>query len=511
MRLFYLFLCAQCALAQYCDVPCNPGQYSKITSISYSIPVPYDSKFMLKEYRTQQDLANRRPSLRYAESSLLDQTAAVKQISQCIDCEHDLDETTFEFVLACDDSELCFAVDTHCTGKCREHYVLKNSSCVLCNHTSCPIGSYMSYETCQCSPCVHSVHGVSNVNGTLQLTDTQHSVAFKGNGLILDDANSCQEECVNGYFMDTGTVQGAVQTVCIEHSALNCTYETEFLKAGTKTEDARCERCVHHCPDAFMIQNCTASSQSICVSCNDTLQRNEEFVHSNCTKQCVSSAIRDETGECQVCDMTCDVGFYRPSNASSCAQCLECGNKPSSNSHYVQQCVWTCDDRYAYDNSTHTCKSNEIEVNFARVVNTKQFVLSCAAGEYLVAMQWSLQSSGRTYCESCRNKPDVLTPDVAYEGVTWSWVVIPNQDCTWQCNNGRYKFTVDANVVTCYEWSQFAALSAMDDVSDVIVNENNQEIAFTPPVRPQIKMISEWKIAILCIVAVFTTKILLQR
>lgn len=491
MKCLWCLLFVRLVSAQFCHHGCEAGKYAITRHESYLPKVQFHPDLLQPEYRLQ-----------LLEATMLNSLTLTRPVVECVNCSHNMNMDTFDFVSECDDDD-CFLIDEHCKAKCREYFVVRDQSCVLCNHTSCAVGTYMTSNNCSCVPCSHAI----------QFTNNASEVQFVSNGAQLDAADSCKEQCAPGYYQDTGLVNKQVSLVCVAHMTPECS-ETQVLISGTQYTDARCEDCVYHCEGMRMVQNCTSTTQSKCEPCTGELDAHEHFVHSDCTKQCQRNALRNAAGKCEMCDHICAVGTFRAPNATSCEQCVGCDTSPTSNAHYVQGCVWTCNDGFAYNQSQHACVEEQKAVTYARVVASKSFKTFCDHGEYLLPTTWSLSTNARTDCASCYTKPDVITPDPAKEGLssehTWSWLSNAGSVCDWQCNEGRFKFKVNADTVACYDWNQFASTTSVTTSSDSVVSTDGTPLTFSPVQRQQIKTIAEWKLGLLCLVALITTLVLMR-
>ena len=494
-----LFLCMclfRCAYAQFCSSTCAVGKYPHWNYTTFSMKMNVHADFMKSNSM---------------EIGLLSGAVTQMRVLDCLDCPHNMSEGTFDFVQTCDDSEECVDLSQHCTVKCRTHFIAKENECVLCNHTTCDVGSYMRRDTCDCLSCAHQIRSTIDTESGLHISPNNSDVKFITNGLQLDDANSCLETCKEGFFRDTGLIQNEESDVCIAHTNLtNMCSNTQFKLEGTQFEDARCENCILTCPAANMTQNCSEFAQSVCVHCEGNLLENEEFTMSNCTRQCIQGAVRNENDDCEVCSTICEPGYHHGQNASVC-DCLPCNTLPEANATYVQGCLWTCNDAFEYNNSTNKCEERTPEINFAPVYLKKTFSRTCPAGKYLqtsLFSSWTSPGGSRTECMSCYGK--VVTPDQSLEGSSWNWLLIPNQQCAWECKSGYYAYSTNADTVTCYTWEQFAERVDTPGALETVVSADNQEIVFTPSQRKEIKMITDWQIVMICVVALFTTRVLLQ-
>lgn len=502
MKPLLLCMCLfRCVYAQFCSSTCAAGQYPQWKYTNFFMKMNVHADFMKSNAM---------------EIGMLANAVTQKRDLVCFDCQHNISKDTFDFVQTCDDSDECFDLSQHCTVKCRTHFIRKDSDCVLCNHTTCDVGYYMERDTCGCLPCAHQIRSTITTASGLEISPINSDVKFITNGLQLNDSASCLEACKSGFFRDSGLIQNQESDVCIAHTNLsNMCSDTQFKLNGTQFEDARCEDCIFTCPAANMTQNCSEFAQSVCVDCEGSLLENEEFTMSNCTRRCVEGAVRNENGDCEICSTICDPGYHHGQNASVC-DCLPCNTLPKSNATYVQGCLWACNDGYEYNSSTNNCEERTPEINFAPVYAKKSFITSCPAGEYLqtslLPRSWTSSAASRTKCLSCHDK--VATPDPNLEGSgsqsTWNWLLISNQDCAWECKSGFYAYSTNAETVTCYTWEQFAERVDTPGALETVVSADNQEIVFTPAQRKETKMITDWQIVMICIVALVTTRVLLQ-
>ena len=489
----------QVAICQQCQIDCPAHQYAHTVALSYLPHMAISPNFRQSQYFESIFIG-----------SLSAQTSS-RTITTCKNCETDMDIDTFDFVRAeCDDEEPCFELEHTCRAKCREHYVAKNNTCVLCNHTSCETGSYMTTQDCGiCAPCSTNFMAVLKNDGSVLQDNITNYVDFVSNGANLDDAFSCLDKCKAGYFEDAGMIDGKLTHACVQHTVPSCT-ATQYLIEGTATADARCEECRYHCPEQHMLSNCTNTAQSVCEKCNGELQAHEKFAHSNCSVTCIDGAIRNLNGVCELCSSTCAVGQKRAANASTCDDCVSCDTMPLQNAHYVQGCVWSCNDTFAFNASSNTCEDVSTSISYARVVVAKDFKYKCDLGQYLKSNVWSFSVQSRTTCASCNDRSDVLTPSSNDLGLTWNWVVLNGQQCAWQCNNGHYKYFHDSNSVSCYTWRQYASLSDAVGSTEVLLTSEEQEIKFEPAPKQETKTVSEWQVALMCVCAICTCRYLLQ-
>ena len=480
---------------QYCAAECALGQYEHAMSHPYMLSLNIAPSFWQKQHQ-------------FADAIMLTDASYI-DFKQCRSCQHNLTTGTFAFVQSCDATEECFTVDTHCTVRCQSLHIQRNNECILCNHTECAVGSFKQRSSCACAPCTHSLFDMPE-SDAVNFTSTH--VQFVSNGAVLDEANSCDEECKPGFFQDTGMVNGVVKSVCVPHTSLNCS-ASEILLPGTQFTDVQCQACQYHCEHMLMISNCSHAnnSQSVCLPCNDTVLENEEFVHSNCTKQCVAGTMRDEQARCAVCDRPCAAGYRLRTAGALCGDCVECNTKPLNNSYYIDNCLWSCAAGYEFNDTAWVCEEVVVDLGLPIVYQQKSFVTYCPLGFY-VKSTWAPQAHKRTECVACETL-GVITPDASLQGAsgTWNWVVTGGENCVWECTAGRYKFNIDPITVTCYTWNEFAdSVGGVTSVqTSVSSTDPEATVKFDPNPRQEVVMLTDWKIGLLCVAVLITVRMIM--
>ena len=84
------------------------------------------------------------------------------------------------------------------------------------------------------------------------------------------------------------------------------------------------------CRGRRLVAPCTPSRNTECAPC-PALGANEVFTDTNCSVACVSGALRDAAGVCEVCVGECLPGIFR--NYSGTRSCLQCAPCPPLRAH----------------------------------------------------------------------------------------------------------------------------------------------------------------------------------
>jgi len=320
--------------------------------------------------------------------------------------------------------------DTNCSFQCRADalHLLRsasdgaNSSCVFCNASVCGTGTHLAGGNCsECHPCERR----SLVNGI-----------FISNGLV-DSPGSCQEECAEGSFADFEQ--------CIEHSVVACMPQ-EYQMAGTSSVDVMCLPC-SDCRGRRLVSACTASRNSECAACQ-ALGAEEEYVDTNCSIACVSGALRNASGVCELCVDECLPGSFRDfSGDQSCVQCAPCPPL-RANSNYTDECRWTCNRGYTILGNAAQCVPEPITMVMRVAVSDVQ--AQCNESEFRV---------GDFECRPCAEL-DVVVPATEGLGVRWRWRRWTQQGaglCEFECLTPYLLFVGSDGSKFCYTPVEYSA------------------------------------------------------
>lgn len=374
-----------------------------------------------------------------------------------------------------------YILNNNCEPTCvppHQHFPEYNHTCVLCNATP-PVGHYLAGPTCdQFKPCVSQKQGLH-----------WHFVS----GGTLDDPHSCVEHCTNDTFADVVTVQGVVVELCLPHTTPVCT-GTQFLVAGTHSNDAYCEDCQFECEGFYMLQECVPGSgpQMQCEACEKNhgdLGTGEFWKGHTCVKECMSGWVRNTvTGYCELCHHVCAPGTEFKTHRQNCTDCSPCSNfRPHS--VYVVGCEWQCMDYYAYDQATDHCVS-VVQAVPSLLPSVSWFTLRCEVWQHLT-------TSG---CQDCALT--VTVPSTG-QGERWNWTA-SRTSCSWACLPGFYSYTI-GSIQRCYTWEEYLVqVGTVSDRNSTLEALQTGTIAFNNRRRATIPMLSEWQLMLIALMLIFT-------
>ena len=349
-----------------------------------------------------------------------------------------------------------------------------SQSCVLCNK-DCPVGQYLKDEE-DCTTCESCE---SNLG-----TDTNLEFISKGN---LGEPKSCDEQCKSGYYLSISIPVKDIVYECIPHSNQDCP-ENEILINGTNTENSQCEPCIPDCEGMKEITACDTVNniQRVCELCTDDLEFGEIFTGTDCTKSCTDNRIRDEDGNCVRCQHTCPVGTKVSVPRANCEDCSPCTNKPS-NSEYVHECEWICNDGFEYDTTVGICRKQASVIPVSSLTGRSWYSFSCENHQ-----KWTI-----TGCQDCATDN---TPLPSLRNTTWNWKPT-RTSCEWECLPGYYSYAFSATTSNCMNWTDY--LLQVETIEEVV--ESTQSAKFSVKLNRKSSVIKEWQLVSILITVIFTS------
>ena len=315
-------------------------------------------------------------------------------------------------------------VSTACDYECRadNKYVMRDGSCTLCDASSCASGLYLAGATCtECRPCVR----MALQNGL-----------FISHG-ELDAPASCAEQCAPGFFADF--------ELCVAHSVLTCD-AGEYQLPGTAVSDVMCLPC-QDCHGRRLVDACTPSRNAICAAC-PPLGVNEEYTDTQCSNRCVSGALRDAAGACELCATECVPGTFRDyASSASCAHCETCPPL-HNNSLFVDECTWACAVGFTLHANTSRC---EAEVSSMAPRDEPLTIrVQCSESEFRV---------GEFECRPC-TELGVVLPAAEGFNVRWRWSRWAERGaglCEFECLTPYLLFLGTDGSKICYTSEEYTA------------------------------------------------------
>lgn len=352
---------------------------------------------------------------------------------QCVECER---------ILGLDGTPLppeAYRITSEtCDYECRpdHHYAARgpNRTCVLCNLSTCAVGSYLTGDNCsECVSCVHE----QLANGL-----------FASTGQLDDDA-SCVEVCPPNMFAGIGR--------CVPHTSIQCA-SGEYLLPGTPHMDSMCLPC-SSCAGRRLVTSCQPNADSVCTACAPLLA-NEYLTDNNCTTACMPGTLRDQAGGCEVCATLCPPGTHRPTgtrrgedtptNTSGCAHCAPCASIPAQ-ATFVDGCVWTCSEGFVLSGS-QLCVAEL--ASLPPRAQRRAATVVCSHSEYL---------DSAYQCRSCTSL-GWATPDPQGQGVRWRRKVWGQgkEVCQFECLTPYIQYLRSADgTAFCYTSDEYEAHVAL--------------------------------------------------
>ena len=448
-----------------CKIKCNPKAYLINRTQTYN--VTYEA-LILEQYgdaeeitKSIQELKDRGGRENYLLSQYFTRTWTSHQCQICPD--------VFDFHNKSVDRAF-YTMDADCNPTCHEansYYNIEShpGKCIKCDLTSCDRGTYLEGQNCtKCSSCVKPI---------------QDNWEFTSHGSILDNNQSCDGQCSEGYFEDIvfNLSSSSLESVCIPHQEIDCN-SGEYKVVGTKKTDAYCEAC-GECEGMNKTQQCSDSENAVCEPCKpQELERGAFYVYENCTRACLSGYIEDKRrGECEECAHECPEGQMFSPSRQNCTDCQTCDVDMPPNARFVQDCEWECQEGYALEN--RTCQQEKI---LTPSLDEGDSVVQCEPGQQLDCHP----ETSICECLNCNEKKDILTPPMNQFGISWLWIPTRSK-CTWECNPSFYYIQINNNTVDCVDWNsllQRAHVTTIDvnDFDDIVLQRHKvrqNKIPFT--------------------------------
>ncbi|XP_019410471.1 PREDICTED: proprotein convertase subtilisin/kexin type 5 isoform X4 [Crocodylus porosus] len=313
-----------------------------------------------------------------------------------------------------------------------------DSSCKTCSTaanvcTSCPKGTFLSFETCvkqcpqgtfanlrngKCENCTDNCENCSEPRHCLKCYSVPDQLFYLHEG-------RCLQECPEGHFAEADTCNkcnkpcktcmgDATKCLSCESPLLlehweckpSCS-ERHFATDGTcKHCPEMCQECIHEhtckaCIEQFFLHNgrclqdCPSgfyAESNRCFSCNEDCKECDgpdsddctecaisSFVQYNggCFKECPEGTYYEEgTEDCQECNRTCQT-------CSSSTDCLTCREGFVMNRQGYCMVSTFCSLTEYQDQKTHTCKPCH-EKCFRCIGPTEDLCLSCSKNRHLL-------------------------------------------------------------------------------------------------------------------------------
>jgi len=293
-----------------------------------------------------------------------------------------------------------YTVTGFCNVTCVSPYYAFNDTCWLCEASSCPVGEYLS----NCSECV-------------ACEQLRPDARFISAGIWT--ADSCQQECVPGYWDDFGT--------CSRHSALaDIPCETqEYVLMGTQFSDTMCMPC-QICEGKRQTRACSRLLNAQCELC-PPLSLDMRF-GTTCAEACYIGRVHDVlANQCQDCAHTCAPGTLFTSSRQNCTDCRPCTGALPPNATWAAGCQI----------------SQRVTTRFSqgRVAKAVYALVQCDTAEFIEGLE----------CLPCIHRENPAWPVSAELNVTWNFMPFDNE-CAWQCLPSLYEFK-DASIrPRCVPW-----------------------------------------------------------
>lgn len=328
-----------------------------------------------------------------------------------------------------------FYVDNLCSVACNESlgfYDPPNNravvSCLDCS-SSCDNGRYHRRrdDACECEDCLHLMRG--------------ENWQFMSAGKFVDDAYSCDIECVDNHFLDFTICRPYSEVVCQDH---------EFVIPATPVSDTSCQAC-RYCMGQNKTRECNGTHDTVCSPC-PLLTNGMIYIDDECSATCARGFVYNRILEqCEQCSHVCEKGAVHPPDElrDNCTHCVSCDPPPPSNAIVFENtCRWACPLGFVFE--TSTCVEETLSI-FQRSRRSGGYgcqPILCWHGHIPVA-----QIDACSKCMPCAGS-GVSMPPLQQENITWTWK--RGFVCDFECLEGYLRFT-EGNAVLCLTQAEYDA------------------------------------------------------